>query len=115
MGWFSKHAILKVTGDMYSLGGQSRDSQFTIDGHAHGMAYESTRCTYRIIGAESAEINQIPEPEGMSLIMETGFTLKIGRDDSYWDTHLWERFWEEGNRLLIPDDEGGWKEVTPDG
>ena len=112
-----RHCSLRLEGWTYYLGTSSEDSVFHFDGHAEKMGHYSKRCAYYLHGVGKASVSLLPQRTWETSREEDGFSLLFSRrrgdSERILNTTLWQQFWQEGNRILIPDGAVSWKEVTP--
>ncbi len=131
VGKFSHYLNMKITGGLLNVGCWSKNSDFTIGSEVRQIGFKAHNSVFRLQGIDSyemdrAEENQFVDYEPVRYIEMLGsfsglsiyqfsdcyrLTLKHG-DDTFL-SYLDKEFYDNGNRLLIPDNKGGWKEVTP--
>ena len=96
-------AVVRVTGDAYYFGWDSKDSVFYINGKVTQMG-GSSNCAYHLVEVTKARMELLGKNDNRLELfyIRNGITREmiLGQD-----------FFEEGNSILIPDGEDGWKEV----
>ena len=110
----ASHVNMHISGRTLRVGQQSQNSDFTLEDYTSWAGHMAEASTFRFLGVEVASI--VPNPSDLRPFYDIDITshlLYLSKGSSVHEVRLDEEFFDQGNRILIPNGKDGWKEVLP--